>query len=594
MRIRYLSILAVALVLLAGSVPLGAAPGDPTPGLAVIKLAGDLSEGPGGGESLLGSPTESFKAKLDRIARARKDKNVKALYVQIEGLDGSWGKVHELRSALAEFRKSGKKAYAYLEDAATMDYLVAAACDEVSMPESGLLQLTGVRVELSFYKDLLDKVGLQADMMQMGDFKGAGETYTRARISPENRQQWEAVVDDFWNLLADSIASSRQQKGLTPQKVKDIINAGPFTAKQALELGLIDRLTYPEANQKRLLTENGDKLALLKDYGKEKKESPDLSNPLNLLKLLNPPREGKLSAKPKIAIIYASGEIVTGKGGMSLLGGNTVGSTTLIEAIRKAEEEPTVKAIVLRVDSPGGSALASDLIWNEIVQCKKPVVASMSDVAASGGYYISMGARKIFAEPGTITGSIGVVGGKIVVGGAFERVGINTEVISRGANSGVMSMTTPFTESERKAMRTYMEDTYGQFLDKAVAGRNKAGQKFTRASLEKLAGGRIWTGRQAKELGLIDELGTLEDAIGAAKEMAGLNRTEELELLQLPRSRSFLDSLLDSSGDASLSLPRQLQPRVPGLSRQLRAVEGLLRLNGEPVWAIVPYHFDVK
>jgi protease-4 len=581
------------LVLSLGSKAWTAPHDPPTPGLAHIKLSGELEEGAGGAEALFGPPTETFKTKLDRITKARKDKNIKALYLQIDGLGGSWGKVNELRSAISEFRKSGKKAYAYLEEASTMDYLVAAACDEVTMPESGFLQLTGVRVELSFYKDLFEKVGLKADMMQMGDFKGAGETFTRSKISPENRQQWESVVDDFYNLLADSIAASRKERGFTPEKVKQTLDQGPFTAKRAVELGLIDRLTYPDAYQKRLTTENGERLTLKKDYAKEKKEALDLSNPFNLLKLLNPPKEAKLNDKPKIAVIYASGEIVTGKGGVSLLGGSTVGSTTMIEAIRKAEEEPTVKAIVLRVDSPGGSALASDLIWNEIVHCKKPVVASMSDVAASGGYYISMGCRKVYAEPGTITGSIGVVGGKIVLGGTYEKVGIHTEVISRGTNAGVLSTTTPFTDSERKAMRAFMEDVYGQFLDKAVEGRNKAGQKFTRASLEKLAGGRIWTGRQAKEKGLIDELGTLEDALGAAKELAGISKTEELEILPLPKSRSILDSLMDST-DTKLSIPKALQPSLPEISRHLHTVDVLLRLRGEPVWAIVPYRMEVR
>lgn len=571
-----------------------AAPADTAgPGLALIKLSGDLEEGPGGGESMFGTKTESFKMKLDRIAKAKKDKNVKALYFQIEGLGGSWGKVNELRVAIDEFRKSGKKAYAYLEEAGTMDYLVAAACDEVAMPESGLLQLTGVRVELSFYKDLFEKVGLKADMMQMGDFKGAGETYTRSKISPENRQQWESVVDSFYELLAENIANSRKDKGFTPAKVKETVNQGPFTAKKALELGLIDRLAYPDAYQKQLTTENGEKLALRKDYGKEKKETLDVSNPLNLLRLLSPPKEPKLSDKPKIAVIYVSGEIVTGKGGMSLLGGSTVGSTTIIEAIRKAEEEPTVKAIVLRVDSPGGSALASDLMWNEIVHCKKPVVASMSDVAASGGYYVSMGCRKIYAEPGTITGSIGVVGGKIVIGGVYEKVGVNTEVISRGANSGINSTMTPFTDGERKAMRAYMEDVYGQFLDKAVEGRNKSGQKFTRESLQKLAGGRVWTGKQAKANGLIDELGTLDDALRAAKELAGLSKSDELEILSMPKSRGFLDTFMDST-DARLTLPRNLQPDLPELRGHLHTLDVLLQLRGEPVWAIVPYRIEMK
>src|SRR5262249_33323179 len=245
----------------------------------------------------------------------------------------------------------------------------------------------------------------------------------------------------------------------------------------------------------------------------------------------------KLSFGPKIAVIYATGPIVSGKSSADLFGEGTVGSTTMVEAIRKAEEDGTVKAIVLRVDSPGGSALASDLIWNELAKSKKPVVASMSDVAASGGYYISTAAKKIYAEPGTLTGSIGVVGGKLVIGGLEDKIGLKTEIISRGANANIMSSTTPFSESERKAWTAMMKDVYEQFLTKALAGRKKAGKSMTREDLEKLAGGRVWTGRQAKANGLIDELGTLEDAITAAKEMAGMAKSADPELMILPKPR---------------------------------------------------------
>ena len=217
-----------------------------------------------------------------------------------------------------------------------------------------------------------------------------------------------------------------------------------------------------------------DKVKVAEDYGKAKSDKLDLSNPFNILKLLSP-SEPASSNKPKVAVIYAVGTITTGKSGESLLGGRTIGSTTMIEAIREAEKDDTVKAIVLRVDSPGGSALASDLIWNELRRSKKPVIASMSDMAASGGYYISMATRKIYAEPGTLTGSIGVVGGKIVLGDLYGKIGLNSEVISRGANANILSTTTPFSDSERKAMTGMMKDTYDQFLDKAARRPQEGG-----------------------------------------------------------------------------------------------------------------------
>src|SRR5205085_10645617 len=203
-------------------------------------------------------------------------------------------------------------------------------------------------------------------------------------------------------------------------------------------------------------------------------------------------------------------------------GEESCGARTMVEAIRQAENDKTVKAIVLRVDSPGGSALGSDLIWNELRRSKKPIIASMSDVAASGGYYISMAAKKIYAEPGTLTGSIGVVGGKIALAGLYDKVGITTDVIQRGANAGIFASDEPFSPTEREALTALMKDIYDQFVDQALAGRQKAGKKMTREGLLKIAGGRIWTGRQAKENGLVDELGSLVDAVAAAKNVAGL------------------------------------------------------------------------
>jgi protease-4 len=291
------------------------------------------------------------------------------------------------------------------------------------------------------------------------------------------------------------------------------------------------------------------------------------------------------------------GMITTGKSVDMPFLGKTLGSTTLIEAIREAEKDKTVKAIILRVDSPGGSALASDLVWNELRKSKKPVVASMSDVAASGGYYISMAASKIYAEPGTLTGSIGVVGGKIALGGLEEKAGLKTEVITRGVNANIFSITTPFSESEKKAMTAMMQETYDQFLDKAIEGRKKAGREMTKENLVKLAGGRIWTGRQAKENGLIDEVGSLEDAIAGTKKMAGMADDADMELLYLPKPPSFLEMLMESKGEAGAKATLESLPilkDLPELTSRFSTLAGLLRLRGEAVWVVMPYRVDVR
>jgi protease-4 len=587
---RFLPFAVVALLLIAAPMVRAAEPAGSK--LAHIKLRGDLDETPVATDSLFGAMSENFKDKLDRIKKASQDKEIAAVFLHFDTLQVGWGKIDELRRAIKDCQATGKKVYAYLEAGESKDYLLALSCDEVIMPESGTLMLTGMRAEIMFFKKLLENIHLKADVLQIGDFKGAAEPFVRTEMSPEVRKQLETVIDDFYDKsyvqpIVDALA---KRSKATAADVKKIIDEGPYTAKKAKELKLIDRVGYADSIQEAAKKDlKAESVSVMKNYGQAKSEDLDLSNPFSLLKLLKPPT-AKTSNKPKVAVIYATGTIVTGKGGNTILGGNVCGSTTMVDAIRQAEEDKHVKAIVLRVDSPGGSALASDLIWNELKRCKKPVVASMSDVAASGGYYICMPAQKIFAEPGTITGSIGVFGLKLVTGDLEKKVGLNTEIIKRGANSGLFSTDAPFSDSERKAMRTIMEDVYEQFVIKALEGRKQAGKAMTRADIDKLASGRIWTGRQAKENGLVDELGTLADAIAAAKTLAGTK--EELEILPLPKPRSFLDNLLESRLD-SRAMSALLRD-VPGMDKHLRTLDALLRLKGERVLALSPYHFEVK
>jgi protease-4 len=596
---RSLAVTALALGLAAAPArPLAAADSPKTATLAHIKLSGDLEEAASAGESLFGGGGETFRAKLERIKKAQKDAKVQGLLLEIDGASLGWGRLNELRRAIADFRASGKKAFAYLDEGDAKDYLIASACDQVGMPESGALLITGLSAEVTLYKDLLDRLKIKVDTVKMGDFKGAVEPFTRTELSKENRLQIESVLDDHFNHdLVELIAQSRPAKKWTADQVRSLIDQGPFTAKKALKLGLIDKLAYSDDFEAGLKQELGaDTVTVTRNYGKTKGEDVDFSNPFALFKLLAPTK-AKESKNPKIAVIYAVGSITTGKSGMSLLGGESVGSTTMVEAIQKAEKDDTVKAIVLRVDSPGGSALASDLIWKELLKSKKPVVASMGDVAASGGYYISMAARKIYAEPGTLTGSIGVFGMKFVTGGLFDMAGVKTEIMRRGAHAGITSTTTPYTESERAAMTAVIQDIYDQFTGKALEGRKKAGVQMTREKLLSLAGGRVWTGRQAKANGLVDELGTLEDAIAAAKEMAGIEKGKEMELLLLPKGGSILDRLTEGKSDARslLGLPAaELLKQTPELRQALRALDTFLQLRQDRAILMSPYLLEVK
>jgi protease-4 len=568
------------------------------PVIAHIKLAGGLEEGPVAPESLFGgSANESFQTKLDRINSAKKDENVKALYLEFGGLSVGFGKLDELRRAVADFKSSGKKVYCYAEDYSGKDFIVAMAGDMIATPESGGVDIHGMRAELTFFKDMFEKINVKADFLQMGDYKGAAEPFTRSSMSPEFRKNYESIIDDFFQKsYVEAIAKSRPEKKWTAEGVRKLIDQGVYTAKGAVAAGLVDRLAYPDEFVELIKGEvkDAEGLKLAKNYGVVKQDDIDMSNPFAILKLLNPPKP-KVSKEPKIAVVYAVGAIETGKGSANpLTGGNSVGSTTTVDAIKEADKDDTVKAIVLRVDSPGGSALASDLIWNALISCKKPVIASMGDVAASGGYYISMGCNKIFAEPGTLTGSIGVVGGKIVTGGLFNWAGLKTDVIARGANSGISSTNQPWSDGERKVIRETMQDVYDTFLDKSLAGRKRAGVTMSRDQLLNLAGGRVYTGRQAKENHLIDELGTLDDAITAAKKMAGVEG-KEMEILNLPRPRSIFERLAESGTDAKApGLAAEFLKTLPDAVSKVRQMETLLRLQKDRVWLTQPVLLEIK
>ncbi len=572
--------------------------------VAHIRLKGLLDESPQADDPLFGSLKENFTQKLKRIEKAKDDPKIQALYLEIDGVLASlfgFGKLHELRLAIADFRASGKKAYAYMETAMWPDYLVALACDKIVMPESGDVMLVGIRAELTFFKDLFENLGIKADFLQMGDFKGASEPFTRSSMSKEYRKQFELVIDDFYNQsMVQTIVDSRPQRKWTAQQVKQLIDNGPYTASAALKAGLIEELAYPDTFKEQFKKElSAEKVDIVKDYGSKKKTDLDFSNPFAIFKMLAPPKK-KTSDKPKVAIIYAIGAITTGKSSTDFLMGSTMGSDTIIKAINKAKDDDTVKAIVLRVDSPGGSALASDLIWDALQRCEKPVIASMSDIAASGGYYISMGCDRVVAEPGTLTGSIGVVGGKFVTKGLFDWAGLDTEVISRGKNAGIFSTETTFSESERKAFRRSMEEIYDMFLSKVVKNRQSAGVKLSYENLkEDYAGGRIWTGRQAKERGLVDELGTLEDAIAMAKQMAKVPEDTKLERLVLPKPMNIFEQLLEG-GPFGLQVHEEekallgILRRFPELHGRLRHFGAMLKLRNEHLWLMAPYRLELK
>jgi protease-4 len=526
-----------------------------------------------------------------RLEKAAKDKTIAGLILDIQNPTIGRGKVDELRGAISRFRKSGKKVYAMMDSAEPSDYLVACACDEIVMPETGVVTLPGIHAEATFYKGLLAKLGIEADFIHIGEFKGYAEAYTRDKFSDPVRENMTKLIDDLYDDMVTTIVKDRP---LTISQAKEIIDTGMVTAGRAKDLGLIDRVAYPDGLREELAKKyKAEPMVFVKNYGKKEVDT-DFSGPMGFFKLMQTMMGGESSTSErkgkKIAVIYCLGQIVTGKGESGFMGDESMGSTTIIEAIRKANEDKNVVAIVLRVDSPGGSALASDLIWHETQVVKKPIVASMGDVAASGGYYISMGAKKIFAAPSTITGSIGVVGGKMALTGLFNKVGITTETIERGKNSGIFSSSGKFTDSQREVVKKMMEDMYVQFTTKAATGRHMPVE-----NLRKLAGGRVYSGRQAKENGLIDELGTLHDAVAEAKKLAGLDSSTEVRIEVLPEPTNFLESLfgnLDSEKETRIS--QGLNSVAPELVSLARRAARLRSIFERPVAFMMPFELDIK
>lgn len=544
--------------------------------------------------SLFGGGSETLAVGLNRLKKAADDIEVEGVLLTLKSPSLGWGKIHEFRQAIKQIQAKGKKVFAYCDSPGNAGYVLAASCDKVLMPESGSIMLLGLRMEISFYKNLFTKLNIQPDMLRVGKYKAAAEPFMRTQMSEHFRKEMGEILDDDFEIMVSSIAEDRN---ISKEKVENIIDHGPYSTPAAFKLGLVDRMLYVDELPAFLQKESDSQpVKLVKSYGKKKVDT-DFSGPLGFMKLLNTLMGGqqkkRSSSNPKIAIVHATGTITTGKSTVSFMGVGTLGADTFIKAVNQAANDKTVKAIVLRIDSPGGSALASDLMWRALQKAGKPIIVSMGDVAGSGGYYIAMGADYIFAEPGTLTGSIGVVGGKVALNGLYEKVGITTTVLSRGKNSGATSLLTPFSESERNAMTSMILDTYKQFTTKAATGR-----KMEYAKLEKLARGRVYSGKKALQLGLVDELGTMDAAIAKAKKLSGVALGENWEQLVLPKPSNPFEALFGGGTSARVAT-QQLGVEIlgsfsPELQRHLQQLKNLTRDSQDPVMLVMPFHVRIR
>jgi protease-4 len=546
--------------------------------IAHVRLSGALPDGVGQG-GLLADLAPHVHRLVERLDKAAKDQRVKAVVLQIDSPALGRARAEEIRAAIGRVRAAGKPVAAWLVGGGPVPFGVALACDSIAMPPAATLELTGVRAEMTFFKSMLDRLGVQAEILQVGEFKGAGEPLTRDSMSPQLRRQYEAFIGDLFEQLIEQVAAGRR---MPADKVRELVDTGVFTPEAALAAGLIDAVAYEDEVIDAVTARAGlDGPKLARDYA-ERKLDDDFSGMAGLVKLaemLSGQKPAAAAGKGKrIAIVHVTGEIRDGKGRDDLLGGAAAGAETIVAAVREAAKDESVAAIVLRIDSPGGSALASDLIWRAVKRAGKPVVASLSDIAASGGYYVAVAAERIVAAPGTLTGSIGVVGGKVAVGAGLEKVGIHTDVVSKGRNAGWLSMHAPFTAAEREVFQATMQDVYRLFTTKVAAGR-----KLDMEQVAKLAEGRVFTGRMALEAGLVDRLGGLDDAIEEARKLAGIPADDPLDRMLLPAPRGLFDDLFGATGGGEPVARESVAAeavRAVLLSR-IAALPGLAALAGE-------------
>jgi protease-4 len=444
------------------------------------------------------------------LAKARSDDRVKALVVKVGGQVGL-GMAQELRGAIQRFRAAGKLTVAWAEtfgefSAGNVPYYLATAFETIYLQPSGDLGLTGLAVERVFLRGALDRLGVSFEVGARHEYKSAAEQLTEHGFSGPAREATERITESVTAQLAAAIAERGQ---LPADEAAHLINSGPFLAGQALTAGLVDALGYRDevyaATHKRV--GRGAELLYLSRY----QRSRELAERARRIAAHRP---------PSVALIHATGAIRRGRSGRSPMTGSAMGSDSITAALRAATADPRVRAIVLRVNSPGGSYVASDSIWREVVRARtagKPVVVSMSDVAASGGYFISMAADAIVAQPGTVTGSIGVVVGKPVLSGLLGKAGITTDSVVQGQHAAMFSTSHPFTDQEWALVDSWLDHIYADFTGKVAVGRRLSAER-----VHELARGRVWTGADAMERGLVDELGGLEDAAAIARRRAGL------------------------------------------------------------------------
>jgi protease-4 len=557
------------------------------PIVAVFEVTGEITEQPADEmAAIFGEKQVSLRDLLGNIRKAADDPQVKAIVISADRGSVGLAQAEEIRQAVQRVRDAGKDVYAHADSIEMRQYVLLSGASRLSVVPTADAWVTGLYGEQPYLRGLLDKIGVKPQILQCGAYKSAGELFMRDGPSPEADAMYNWLFDSIYQTQVQLIARGRR---VDESKVRGWIDNGPYTARSAKDAGLIDAVEHRQDFEAMIRNKFGETVRFEKKYGQPKKKQLDLSNPMAMFKVLGDllggggQQQKPKSTKPAVGIVYVDGTIVTGRAESSPFGGTSgAHSSDLRKALDQAADDDAIKAVVLRIDSPGGSATASEIILDATrrVKAKKPLVVSMGNVAGSGGYYVACASDTIFADEDTITASIGVVGGKFVTTDMWKKVGINFKPYARGKNAGLLTSEAPFTPEQQQRIQGWMDEIYGVFKQHVTDIR---GSKLKKP-IDELAGGRVYTGRQALELGLVDRIGTLQDAIEFASSQAKL-APGGYHVRVVPEPKNLLEKMFSGGADKDDD-PRRLTLAAPHQSLADLAMPYLKDLDPDRVRAI--------
>lgn len=497
----------------------------------------------------------------DTFRKAAADSRVRGIIFEPRGLEMGWAKMQEIHDEILQFKKSGKPIISYLRGPGAREYYLAAATDRIFLAPEDSLDLKGLRVEAVFIKNTFDKLGIHADVIHAGKYKDAGDMLTQTSMTPETHEVLDQILDQYYGNLIDTVAQGRNKQA---DAVKAIIDQGPFMANEALANGLIDAFGYEDqaADDMKIRLKQTELTKLsAKAYSK------------------TPPLSGGVSRR--IALVIGEGEITRGSGNSSS-DDQGITAAGFIKLLKQVEDDSSIRGVIIRVDSPGGDGVASDDILHEArnLSKKKPVVISMSDLAASGGYFISLTGDPIVAYPNTLTGSIGVIFARMSLHGLYDKIGVNKQMLKRGQFADLDSDYAPLNDEQRQKISGQIDAFYKSFVSRVADGRKK-----TFDQIEPLSQGRVWLGAQAKQNGLVDELGGLDRAVELLRQRAHISASDRITLVPFPGKRSILDVLFGRA-DESNALESKLEQVLGNLPVAALAKGGFMK--------VMPYSISVK